>query len=207
MRGVRGSRGICVVEDCGRPHRRNGLCDMHDGRKKRTGTTEAPARQTPEGRFWAKVIRRAPNECWPWTAAVNEHGYGVFNPDGRHSGSTIKAHRFALSIAGVDVTSRVVRHSCDNRKCVNPAHLSLGTPADNSSDMVSRERQARGSRNGRGKLTEQQVAEIRTRAASGELHRILAADYGVSRPTISRVVTRKGWRHVPDTTPEPALAA
>jgi hypothetical protein len=168
---------------------------MHDQRKKRTGTTDDPARLTPEQRFWAKVDRRGSKECWLWTAAVNEHGYGVFNPDGRHSGPSVKAHRFSLALAGIEAGSLLVRHSCDTPLCVNPAHLSVGTNADNTADMVSRERQARGSRAGTSKLTEGQVAEIRRRAAAGELHRLLAAEYGVSRPTISRIVNGKGWTH------------
>lgn len=196
MRGVRGSGSLCSVADCERPHRRNGLCDMHDQRKKRTGTTDDPVRLTPEDRFWSKVVRRNPNECWLWGAAVNEHGYGVFNPDGRHSGPTVKAHRFSLALAGIDVGDLLVRHSCDNPPCVNPAHLSVGTNADNSADMVSRDRHARGSRSGTSKLTESQVVGIRRRAAAGELHRALAVDYGVSRTTITQIVNGKTWRHI-----------
>lgn len=179
-----------------RPLRRNGLCDMHDQRMKRTGTTDDPIRLTPADRFWAKVDRRGPDECWPWTAAVNEHGYGVFNPDGRHSGPTTKAHRFSLALTGIAPGALVVRHSCDNPPCVNPAHLSVGTKADNSADMVARGRSPRGSRSGASKLTERQVAEIRARHATGELHRVLAADYGVTRPTITDIVNGKTWRHV-----------
>lgn len=165
---------------------------------KRTGTTDAPPKKTFAARFWAKVDRRGPDDCWPWTTATNEHGYGVMRPEGKRSGPTIKAHRVSLMLAGVEVDGQLIRHSCDNPPCVNPAHLSVGTHADNSADMVSRDRQARGSRSGVSKLTEQQVTEIRTRAAVGELHQVLAADFGVSRPTISRVVNRKGWLHVPD---------
>lgn len=198
MRGARGSDRPCGVADCARPRRRNGLCDMHDQRMKRTGTTDDPARLTPEQRFWVKVDRRGPKECWAWTAAVNEHGYGVFNPDGRHSGPSTKAHRFSIALAGIDPGELVVRHSCDNPPCVNPAHLSVGTSADNSADMVARGRSPRGSRSGASKLTERQVAEIRARCATGELHRILAADYEVSRPTITGIVNGKTWRHVTD---------
>jgi hypothetical protein len=163
---------------------------------KRTGTTDDPPKKTLADRFWEKVDRRGPDDCWLWTKATNEHGYGVMRPEGKRSGSAVKAHRVSLMLAGVNVGGWLIRHSCDNPPCVNPAHLSVGTHADNAADMVSRDRQARGSRSGASKLTEQQVAEIRTRAGAGELHRILAAEYGVSRPTISYVVNRKGWTHV-----------
>jgi hypothetical protein len=177
-------------------HRRNGLCDTHDQRLKRTGTTDERRRPTAAERYWAKVDKRGPNECWLWTGALNEHGYGVFNPDGRHSGPTVKAHRFVLGLTDPRLSKLLIRHSCDNPPCVNPAHLSTGSHADNAADMVSRQRQARGSRAGMAKLTEKQVAEILLRASAGELQRIIAAEYEVSRPTISRIVNRKGWRHV-----------
>jgi uncharacterized protein (DUF433 family) len=99
-------------------------------------------------------------------------------------------------LAGVDIDGLLIRHRCDNPPCVNPGHLEVGTPADNAADMVSRSRQARGSRKPTSKLTETQVTEIIRRVAAGELHRVVAADYGVSRPTISRIVNRKGWLHV-----------
>jgi len=169
---------------------------MHDQRLKRTGTTDDPPRKTFTDRFWEKVDRRGADDCWEWTAALNEHGYGVMRPEGRRTGPTIKAHRVSLSLAGVDIDGLVIRHSCDNPPCVNPAHLSVGTKADNSADMVARGRSPRGSRSGASKLTERQVAEIRARQAAGELHRVLAADYGVSRATITNIVTGRTWRHV-----------
>jgi hypothetical protein len=117
-------------------------------------------------------------------------------PEGKRSGPTIKAHRVSLMLAGVDIGDLLIRHSCDNPPCVNPAHLSVGTHADNAADMVSRERQARGSRSGTSKLTEDQVREVRRRAVAGELHRVIAADYGVGRSLITRIAKGEGWAHV-----------
>lgn len=189
----------CSVLDCDKPLRRNSMCDTHDQRMKRTGTTDAPKRLTFAERFWSKVDRRGPDECWPWTAALNEHGYGVMRPDiQRRNGPTLKAHRASLQLAGVEIDGLVVRHFCDNPPCVNPAHLSVGTKADNSADMVGRDRHPRGSRSATSKLTDSQVIEIRARCAAGELHRILAADYGVSRVTITNIVGRRTWRHLAD---------
>ncbi|MFH8926355.1 helix-turn-helix domain-containing protein [Streptomyces pristinaespiralis] len=191
----------CAIAYCGQAHKGLGLCNKHLLRLRRTGTTDE-WQQSLADRFWSKVDRREPDDCWLWTAALNGAGYGVMRPEGQRSGPTVKAHRVSLMLAGVDVEGLVVRHTCDTPPCVNPAHLSVGTPADNAADMVARDRQARGSRSGASKLTEQQVADIRARAAAGELHRVLAAAYGVSRPTISRVVNRKGWLHV-STIPTP----
>ncbi|MFD3741090.1 helix-turn-helix domain-containing protein [Streptomyces sp. NPDC058629] len=166
---------------------------------KRTGTTDAPKRLTFAERFWSKVDRRTPDECWPWTAALNEHGYGVMRPNTqRRNGPTVKAHRVSLQLAGVDIEGLYVLHSCDNPPCVNPNHLSTGTAAANAADMVGKDRQARGTGRTSSKLTEEQIPEIRARAAAGEMQKVLAAEYGVSHPTISRVVNRHGWLHVPD---------
>ncbi|MGY5035149.1 hypothetical protein ACWC9U_30750 [Streptomyces sp. 900116325] len=79
---------------------------------------------------------------------------------------------------------------------MNPRHLLTGTNAENSADMVERERQPAGSKNGQAKLTEAEVADIRERVAAGELHRVLAAEYGVSRSSVSRIVSRGGWKHI-----------
>lgn len=189
-------RRRCGLNGCERVHKGHGLCEMHLARLKRTGTTDDPPAQTLADRFWAKVDRRGPDECWLWTAVVNEHGYGVMRPEGQRHGPTVKAHRVSLMLAGVDIEGRFVLHSCDTPRCVNPAHLSAGDHKENVADMVSRQRQALGSRSGTAKLTEQQVAEIRARAARGELHRCLATEYGVGRSTISRIVNRAGWAHV-----------
>lgn len=198
MRGIKGSSTACAVGTCDRLVRRNGLCEMHGARLKRTGTTDDPPKKTLADRFWEKVDRRGPDECWPWTKATNEHGYGVMRPEGQRSGPTVRAHRVSLMLAGVDIDGLVIRHSCDNPPCVNPAHLSVGTEADNSADMVARDRHARGSRSGTSKLTEHQVIAIRARCAAGEMHRVVATDFGVSRPTITGIVNGKTWRHVTD---------
>lgn len=149
-----------------------------------------------EDRFWAKVDRRDETECWPWTAATNEHGYGVIRPEGRRNGPSLKAHRVSLELAGVDIDGQVVRHSCDNPPCVNPAHLLVGSQADNVADMHERGRGNRGSVNGQAKLTEYVVAEIRRRAAAGEMKKRLAREYGVDPSTITSITKRRSWRHV-----------
>jgi hypothetical protein len=190
------ARPRCGLDGCDRAHKGHGLCELHLERLKRTGSTDDPQAQSLADRFWSKVDKRGPDECWLWTAVINEHGYGVMRPEGRRHGPTVKAHRVSLMLVGIDIDGSYVLHSCDNRRCVNPAHLSPGDHKENVSDMVSRQRQPMGSRNGHAKLTERQVAEIRNRAARGELQRTLASEYGVSKPTISRIVNGGGWAHV-----------
>jgi hypothetical protein len=87
-----------------------------------------------------------------------------------------------------------VLHKCDNRVCINPEHLFLGTHDENMSDMTSKERQARGERNGLSKLSNEAVRQIRR---DNRPQHEIAADYGVSRSAIGMAKRHVTWRHVP----------
>lgn len=91
----------------------------------------------PEERFWAKVDKRGPDECWLWLAASDQHGYGTFWTGER----LIKAHRFAYKLAHGDFDDALdCLHKCDRPPCCNPTHLFLGTAQDNVDDMLSKGR-------------------------------------------------------------------
>lgn len=91
----------------------------------------------------------------------------------------------------------MVCHRCDNRICVNPDHLFLGTPADNSRDMARKNRSTRGSRNPQAKLSEGDVRKIRrSYEAGGVTQAQLSERFNVNGVTISNIITRKTWRHV-----------
>lgn len=156
-----------------------------------------------EQRFWEKVDVCDDDECWEWTAAKARMGYGNFAL--RH-GVLIPAHRLSWILAhGMIPEGLWVLHRCDNPPCVNPAHLFVGTRQDNLDDMVAKRRHwahkgesiTKGERNGRAKLTDAQVREIRDRYAAGGVSQPqLGREFGVTHAIIGNVVRRESWVHV-----------
>lgn len=116
------------------------------------------------------------------------------------AGREYRAHRLAWeSTHGTTVPpGMVVRHTCDNPPCCNPAHLALGTPAENTRDMIERGRAVRtpspGERNGSAKLTVADVVQIRSDRLTGLSLSRLAAKYGISKGHASRVVNNINWK-------------
>lgn len=160
-------------------------------------------------RFWVKVNKLGPDECWEWTKGRNKWGYGKFSiRDLENKKRTAAAHRIAYQIYNNELPAGLlVCHRCDNRLCCNPAHLFLGTHAENSADMVAKgrskasytppEKRRYGKDNPNSKLTEEIVRSIRSEYSSGGIgKRPLALRYGVSKPVITAVVRRETWAWV-----------
>jgi len=164
-------------------------------------------RQPFAPRFWAKVEKT--DGCWLWRGGISQDGYGATTVDAQKQ----RAHRVAYALThGPIPEGLLVCHTCDNRLCVNPDHLFLGTPAENSRDMVAKGRQARAGDNGsythpesrlRGeqntahKLTADAVREIRRLHAQRALNgKELAARFGVSGTRVSQIVRRLSWQHL-----------
>ena len=186
----------------------------HIESKKRVADLSKPVNATPKElhRFFSKVDKSSsPNGCWLWTACTDENGYGKFTFRRR----VVKASRLAWSIQIGPIPEGLhLLHNCpggDNPACINPAHLRIGTAADNSADAVAKGQTPAGERHKskthpetvlRGvdhplaKLDESMVREIRNRIALGEVQTSIAAAYGISRTAVSAIATRRTWPQV-----------
>jgi hypothetical protein len=134
--------------------------------------------------------------CWIWVKGRTGIGYGKIDVHGKAEG----AHRFSYEqFVGPIPAGMHVCHHCDNRACVNPEHLFLGTPASNVADMIGKGRKKHGEQTAASKLTDADVIEIRRRYAErGETQSALAREFGVSQVNVCRIVNRKSWTHLPD---------
>lgn len=156
----------------------------------------AASNQTTIRRFLEKVVKGPiESDCWTWVGARVTSASGLIYGRSVLGHKQIHAHKKAyLIFVGPITPGQVVRHSCDNTLCINPAHLLIGTTQDNVQDRVNRDRSARGERQGSSKLTEKEVRFIRTSPLSCCQ---LAKDLHLrSSSTISAVRSRKTWKHV-----------
>lgn len=146
-------------------------------------------------RFYEQFKERGRDECWEWVGErIQQSGYGVLSIANVY----YLAHRLSFVLANGKIDpDLLVMHSCDNRRCVNPKHLSQGTDKDNIQDALRKGRMLKGEKNGMSKLTEEKVVEIRRLHRFGETVTDLADTYKVHPPCISRIVKRHRWKHIP----------
>lgn len=131
-----------------------------------------------------------PDACWPWKAMRDPLGYGKLNARGMGT----MAHRLTWMVHNGEIpVGMIVCHRCDNPPCCNPAHLFLGTNADNMADKVAKGRQSRlpGEKSGTAKLTWEKVREIR--AAAGP-YKPIAMFYGISETNVCMIKNGHTWR-------------
>lgn len=126
-------------------------------------------------RFWASSFKG--EDCWEWPHTMSG-GYGTFRIDG----FTFQAHRVAWALEYGEPGNRVVRHNCDNKRCVRPGHLRLGTSHDNAMDTIMRVR--------RGGLTREEIREV---FQSTETQSKIAARFGISTGKVRDIKIRRSW--------------
>lgn len=148
---------------------------------------------TPLERFERKYIPEPNSGCWLWLGATTPKGYGQFYFPPRNM---VRAHVVSWELNRGPRNGLCVLHNCDNRCCVNPDHLRLGTQQENVADRELRGRRApqQGSMNGRATFTEDDVRIIR---ADPRRPRFIAADWGAPLSTIQNIRHRISWKHVP----------
>ena len=144
-------------------------------------------------KFWAKVLLG--DGCWEWIGHIHRSGYGrvmrwAISKDGTW------AHRYSWMLANGPIPEgMLVLHKCDNRSCVRPSHLFLGSHADNMAD-ASKKGRMRNAGKPCAKLKVQDVWAIRKLYLEGARQRDLAKQFGVAQSTVSEVVNNKYWSYV-----------
>lgn len=144
-----------------------------------------------ELRLWMKV--RCSDGCWEWCGYADPGGYGRISI-GKHRPHT---HRVMWEVCFGDIPPGLfVCHKCDNRRCVRPDHLFLGTPHDNAQDMVQKGRSQKGESHARSKLTASDILEIRRLVDAGEYKTVIGERFGIHNTTVGQIARKERWSHV-----------
>lgn len=137
------------------------------------------------------------NKCWNWKGKLHKSGYAlmIYGKDHKQIG----AHRVSWIIHFGEIPEGLyVCHKCDNKKCTNPEHLFLGTPKENTQDMLKKDRKNTpiGEKVFSSKLTSKQVIKIKKMLSLGVTMTKLALKYNVSLSAISDIKKEKTWKHI-----------
>jgi hypothetical protein len=152
-------------------------------------------------KFWGKVAKPpedAPDGCWLWVSTLSQDGAALWLFGHERSSYRIPAYRAVLILMDVNVEpGDVVFRKCRNQLCVNPEHIGIGDHEDNVAARHKAGKTVRGTQNGRAKLTEENVSEIKLWLSRGAVNRDIADHFGVDKRAIWGIAAGKTWRHVP----------
>ena len=128
--------------------------------------------------------------CMEWKGCRNKDGYPACGVGGIFKSQALHREVFRL-LHGY--SPEVVMHSCDNRSCLNPAHLLAGTAALNLQDKINKGRQAKGGKNGNSNFRQEQVDTIRALHAAGISYKEIMKQFAIAYVTVWRVTSRRNW--------------
>jgi len=209
IRNLKGtvSGTTCIYKGCDRPAITKHLCTKHYQRLLSIGTLEPTAKMKYNTLSYKDRIKynskiNEKTDCWEWQTGKSSDGYGQF----WYKNENERSHRASYrEFVGKIPKGLCVCHTCDNRVCVNPDHLFLGTNRDNMDDKVAKGRQTRGEKAGRSKLTRKDVVKIKlsfkkfklfTKESFSSQCNKIAKKFNVSGKLIRNIYKNKVWKHV-----------
>ena len=192
---------LCGIKGCDLPVLALGLCNKHWQRNRKYGSPMATKSHSgamkglsAKERFDLQI--KLTDGCWLWAAATDKDGYGRFRGVYDGIAHTI-AHRYSWELHNKQHIPKgmFVCHKCDNPRCVNPDHLFLGTPKENTQDMIAKDRR----RNPKGEQVKKAIlkeSDVLLILADARPYAQIAADYGVAATTIGSIKSRHSWSHL-----------
>lgn len=144
-------------------------------------------------RFSEKYKVNQETGCWEWIACIGTNGYGAIGFNGKKT----SAHRIAYELFNNEIPEGMhVCHRCDNRKCVNPDHLFIGTRQDNMDDMKSKKRQVYGEKHPSTQFSEQDIFNIFEKYSKGMSALGISREYQCERTQIWQILTGRTWKYL-----------
>jgi len=185
----------CRAPGCDRPHYGQGYCRLHL-RRVQTYGAPTPKRPSIRQRIASQVEPRG--DCLEWNGNRYPNGYGRIS----YRNKERLVHRLVYELENGPIPpGMVVCHACDNKACVNAAHLFVGTQADNLEDMTRKGRRVtpdrRGERNGRARTTPEQVREVRRLRRETDLTcRVIAERLSLPLSVVEQIASGRTWKHI-----------
>lgn len=196
---------MCIEPECDSSARIRGLCNKHHMRYRKQGLEMPPkvdnrVFETPAERLSRLHSVNPDTGCWEWTGQIKKNGYGVtLITLAPHKYHPYNVHKLAWIVANGAVPAGLcVCHACDNRRCINPKHLFLGTHQANMTDARQKKRfqDQRGSKNNKARLTESDVLRIRALSENGTSRVEIARMFNLGKGHASRIIHRQLWAHI-----------